>query len=74
MVMIWYKSMGGDARHQAKADRSCNERSELVKGVLRVKTGMGVTSNVSTGAPQASSESQLFVIECSERVKGELQA
>ena len=52
LVMIWYKSMGVNARHRAKADFSCNEHSELAKGVLRAKTGMGVHPNVSTGPKQ----------------------
>ena len=43
---------GGEARHRAKADLSCNERSELAKGVLRAKTRMGVHPNVSTGPEQ----------------------
>ena len=52
MVTIWYKSMGVNARHRAKADLSCNERSELAKGMLPAKTGMGVHPNVSTGPKQ----------------------
>ena len=32
---------GGDAWYQVRADLSCNERSELAKGMLRAKTGMG---------------------------------
>ena len=41
MVTIWYKSMGVNTRHRVRADLSCNERSELAKGVLQAKTGMG---------------------------------
>ena len=73
MVMIWYKLMGVNAWHQVKADLSCNECSELAKGMLRAKKGMGVHPNVSTGPEQTSSESRLFMIEHSKRVKGELR-
>ena len=52
MVTIRYKSMGVNAWHRARADLSCNECSELAKGVLRAKTGMGVYLNVSTGPEQ----------------------
>ena len=52
MVTIRYKSMGVNARHRVRADLSRNERSELAKGVLRAKTGMGVYPNVSTGPEQ----------------------
>ena len=43
MVTIWYKSMEGETPASSESRLFAIERSERAKGVLRAKTGMGVS-------------------------------
>ena len=59
--------MEGETQASSESRRFAIERSERAKGVLRVKTGMGVSPLTCRWGPKKrSSESRLFAIERSE--------